>query len=298
MSAAHREPMSNPLRALAIPPGLNHDGPDKKDGEAGSGGMAGEELIAIGGTDIEVLRQGAGKPLLLFPGEDMLEAESAFVADLAKRFEVVIPSPPGFGRSSRADWAETASDVAYLMLALVKQLGLAGAPAIGCSLGGWIATEMAVMDARCFSRLVLIDPYGIKLGGATERDFVDLWQLSPQKRDALKWHDPKKAQRDTSGLDDAALGRIARNLESFARLSWEPYLHNPKLKHLLFRVAAPTLVLWGEEDGIASTDFARRYTQLIPGARIATIAEAGHYPHLEQPEAVLRRVGEFLGVAP
>lgn len=260
--------------------------------------MAGEELIAIGDAEIDVVRRGAGKPLLLLPGEDMLEADSAFVADLAKRFEVIIPAPPGFGRSSRPDWLETPSDAAYLLLSLVKQLGLNGAPAIGCSLGGWIATEMAVMDDRCFSRLVLIDPYGVKLGGATERDFVDLWQLAPPKRDALKWHDPDKAKRDTSALDDAALGRIARNLESFARLSWEPYLHNPKLKHLLYRITAPTLVLWGEEDGIASTDFARRYTQLIPGARLTTIAKAGHYPHLEQPDAVLRPISEFLGAGP
>jgi pimeloyl-ACP methyl ester carboxylesterase len=259
--------------------------------------MAGEELIAIGDTDIEVVRRGAGKPLLLIPSEDMLEADSAFVADLAKRFEVIIPSPPGFGRSSRPGWIDTPTDLAYLLLSLVKQIGLNGVPAIGCSLGGWIATEMAAMDDRCFSRLVLIDPYGVKLGGATERDYVDLWQLSPQKRDALKWRNPEKAARDTASLDDDALGRIARNLESFARLSWQPYLHNPKLKHLLYRITAPTLVLWGEEDGVASTDFARRYTPLIPGASLATIAQAGHYPHLEQPEATLRRVTEFLAGA-
>lgn len=271
---------------------------EKKNDKGGFGRMGSEELIAIGGAEIEVVRRGAGRPLLLLPGEDMLEADSGFVAGLAKSFEVVIPSPPGFGRSSRPDWLAAPGDAAYLLLSLVKKLGLDGAPAIGCSLGGWIATEMAVMNERCCSRLVLIDPYGVKLGGPTERDFVDLWQVSPAQRDALKWRDPEKAKCDTAALSNDALGRVARNLETFARLSWAPYLHNPKLGHLLYRIAVPTLVLWGEQDGIASVDYARRYTQTIPGARLATIAEAGHYPHLEQPEAVLRRVTEFLGAAP
>lgn len=257
--------------------------------------MAGEELIAVGDAEIEIVRRGVGRPLLLLPGEDMFDADSAFVAGLGKRFEMIIPSPPGFGRSSRPDWLSEPRDAAYLLLSLMTKLDLQGVPAIGCSLGGWIAAEMAVMDERCFSRLVLIDPYGVKLGGPLERDFVDLWQLAPAKRDALKWRDPAKAQRDTRALDDAALGRIARNLETFARLSWEPYLHNPKLKHLLFRLKAPTLVLWGEQDGIASIDYARGLAELIPNARLATVAEAGHYPHFEQPDAVLKQVSEFLG---
>ena len=269
----------------------------KKSSTAGSGGMAKDGLMAIGDAEIEVVRRGAGRPLLLLPGEDMLEADSAFVAEIAKRFEVIVPSPPGFGRSSRPDWLTEPRDLAYLLLSLMTKLDLQGVPAIGCSLGGWIAAEMAVMDERCFSRLVLIDPYGVKLGSATERDFVDLWQLSPQKRDALKWRDPERAKRDTAKLGDDELGRIARNLETFARLGWEPYLHNPKLKHLLYRIAAPTLVLWGEQDGIAGVDYARKYAKLIPGASLATIAEAGHCPHLEQPDIVLRRVTEFLGAA-
>lgn len=257
--------------------------------------MASEGLIAVGDTEIEVARRGAGRPLLLLPGEDMLEADSAFVAGLAKEYEVIVASPPGFGRSGRPDWLTTPSELAYLLLSLLKKLGLGPVPAIGCSFGGWVAAEMAVADDDCFARLVLIGPYGVKLGGPATRDFVDLWQLAPPKREALKWRDPAKARRDTAALGDDELAGIARNLESFARFGWEPYLHNPKLKHLLYRIAAPTLLLWGEQDGIAGPDYARGYAQLIPGARAATIADAAHYPHLEQPDTVLRHVREFLG---
>jgi pimeloyl-ACP methyl ester carboxylesterase len=257
--------------------------------------MASDALVTIGGAEIEVVRRGNGKKLLLFPGEDMLEADSAFVAGLAQRFEVILASPPGFGRSSRPDWLTQPADQAYLLLSLLRTLGLARVPAIGCSLGGWIAAEMAVMDDDCFSRLVLIDPYGVKLGEPTTRDFADIYQLGPAKSAALKFRAPETMKRELGKLSDEELGRIARNQESFTRFGWEPYLHNPKLKHLLYRVTAPTLILWGEQDGLASTDYARGFAKLIPDARVATIADAAHYPHLEQPDAVLRHIGEFLG---
>ena len=259
--------------------------------------MASEELVTIGGAEIEVSRHGSGKPLLLLPGEDMLEAESAFVAGLARNFEVILASPPGFGRSSRPDWLTAPADQAYLLLSLVKKLGLSRVPAIGCSFGGWIAAEMGVMDDDCFSRLVLIDPYGVKLGGPTERDFADIYQIGPAKTAALKFRAPDRMKRDLSKLGDDELARIARNQESFARFGWEPYLHNPKLKHLLHRIAAPTLIVWGEQDGIASVDYARGFAKLIPDARVATIADAAHYPHIEQPETALRHIAEFLGDA-
>jgi pimeloyl-ACP methyl ester carboxylesterase len=259
--------------------------------------MASDELVTVGGVEIEILRRGSGKPVLLLPGEDMLEADSVFVASLAKSFEVIIASPPGFGRSARPEWMTQPADQAYVLLSLLKKRGLSRVPVIGCSFGGWIAAEMAVMDDDCFSKMALIGPYGVKLGGPTESDFADIYQIGPVKSAALKFLEPDKMKRDFSKLNDEQLGRIARDLESFTRFGWEPYLHNPKLKHLLYRVAVPTLILCGEKDGIASVDYARGLAKLINGARVATIADAAHYPHIEQPDAVLRQIGEFLGDA-
>ena len=55
----------------------------------------------------------------------------------------------------------------------------------------------------------------------------------------------------------AELAIFARNTESFARFCWDPYMHNPKLTHQLHRVRAPTLFVWGENDGIARPDYGR-----------------------------------------
>ena len=77
--------------------------------------MASDELVTVGGVEIEVTRRGSGKKLLLLPGEDMLEADSAFVAGLAKTFDVFLVSPLGFGRSGRPDWLTEPADQAYLL---------------------------------------------------------------------------------------------------------------------------------------------------------------------------------------
>ena len=91
------------------------------------------------------------------------------------------------------------------------------------------------------------------------------------------------------------LSIVARNIESFARFCWEPYMHDPKLKARLHRVKAPTLFVWGEKDGVVTTAYGKAYSQLVPGAKFVAIANAGHYPHLEQPAATLKEINAFLG---
>ena len=57
---------------------------------------------------------------------------------------------------------------------------------------------------------------------------------------------------------------MARNAESFARFCWEPYMHNPKLRHRLHRIKVPTLLIWGENDGIVTPQYGAAYRDLIP----------------------------------
>ncbi len=252
-------------------------------------------VVAIGDAEIELRRFGTGKPLLLLSGEDLLEPDAPFAAELAAEFEIFAPSPPGFGASNRPEWITAPDDIAYLYLSLIEQLGLDNVTVLGCSLGGWIAAEMATKNDARLARLVLVDPYGIKPGGPAERDIADIWQLSPAKVATLKWRNPESAKRDTAKLSDAQLGMIARNRESFARFCWEPYMHNPKLKHRLARIGVPTLLIWGEADGIVTPSYGAAYAKLIPGAAFKTVPDAAHYPHLEQKDLFLRLIRDFLG---
>lgn len=244
---------------------------------------------------LEIQRRGKGPPLLLLAGEEALELESPVLDELAKRYEVIIPSPPGFGRSTRPDWMTSPDDISYLMLDVIEDLDLKDVPVIGFSFGGWIAAEMASKDDSFISKLVLVAPYGIKTGGPTERDIADIWLLHPDEVMARKWHDPAVGKRDFPSMPEDKLTVVARNTESFARFGWDPYLHNPKLRHRLHRIKVPTLLIWGEQDGIVTPQYGEAYRKLIPGAKLATISGAGHLPHVEQPQAFLAKLNAFLG---
>jgi pimeloyl-ACP methyl ester carboxylesterase len=251
--------------------------------------------VNVSGMNLALERRGQGDPLLIFYGEEALETEAPFLDELAKKYELLIPSPPGFGRSERPDWITSLDDISYIYLDLVEQLGIKKVPVIGFSFGGWIAAEMATKDDSFISKLVLVGPLGIKVGGPTDRDIADIWSLPPGEVMRRKWHDPEKGKRDFPSMPEEKLTIIARNVESLARFCWDPYMHNPKLKRRLHRIQVPTLLIWGENDGIVAPAYGKAYADLIPGATLKTIANAGHYPHLEQPQIFMQHISEFLG---
>ena len=252
-------------------------------------------LLRVSEVELEVERRGRGRPLLVLYGEDALELDAPVTVELARDHELIIPSPPGFGRSERPDWIESPDDISYIYLDLMERLNIEKLPAIGFSFGGWLALEMATKDDGLFSKLVLVDPYGVKIGGPMDRDIEDVWNIHPEKVAALKWFDADKGKRDFTAMPESELTVIARNNESFARFCWDPCLHNPKLARRLHRVRLPTLFVWGENDGIVTPNYGKAYSRMIPGAEFSVIAKAGHYPHLEQPDAFMRLVRGFVG---
>ena len=96
-------------------------------------------------------------------------------------------------------------------------------------------------------------------------------------------------------MTDDELVIHARNCEALCLYAWHPYMYNPQLKQWLGRISAPTLVLWGDHDGIVTPDYGRAYAGLIRGAEFQLIENAGHHPEQEQPERLVQAVTGFLG---
>ena len=248
---------------------------------------------SVAGVSLELEERGEGPPLLfLHPGEG-LEPRREWLDLLARRFRVIAPHHPGWGNSSLPDWMMTVDDLAYLYLDLAGALQLQDAILVGACFGGWIAAEMAVRDTRRFARLVLADPLGIKVGGVTERDIADMHAMSRDEYMRLAWADPAKGERDLMQLPETELAGIARGREAFARFGWKPYMHNPHLKRWLHRIDIPTLLLWGEQDGIVRPSYGEAWRAEIPGARMDVISNAGHFPHWEQPRGFADRLMRF-----
>ncbi len=253
--------------------------------------------MKVAGVEIEVIRKGtSGKasPVLLLQSEDGLEAESEFVQALAREREVIIPNPPGFGDSPEVERITTIDDIAYLWLDLLDELDLRNVLVVGCSLGGWIAAEMATKSCERIGRLVLAGATGIKIGGPFARDIADIYALNKAELTARTYAEPAAAP-DYAAMADTAVERIARNRLATVKFCWEPYMHNPKLKDRLHRIAVPTLVLWGASDRIVTSDYGRAYAAAIPGAKFEVIDGAGHLPQLEQPTKTLSVLSTFLG---
>jgi pimeloyl-ACP methyl ester carboxylesterase len=258
-----------------------------------SGQQAAERLLVLG-IELEVLRRSSGRPLLLLHGFDTIDAEAPFLDLLGRHAEIIAPSSPGFGHSPRPKDFDTVYDLVHLYLAALEAVPSAKASLLGFSFGGWLAAEIAAASTHRIDKLILVDPLGIKVSDRETPDILDIFNRSSDEVRRCSWHDPDRAAPDYDAMSDEALVVHARNREALCLYAWHPYMYNPQLPRWLGRIDVPTLVLWGESDGVVTPDYGRAYARMIPNARFELIARAGHHPEIEEPAAFAERVAHFL----
>jgi len=251
------------------------------------------ERIQIGDVSLEMRTAGEGPPLLFLHGGDYVAQNQGFLEKLARRWQVLTPRHPGFGGSARPDGFRSVHDLAYLYLDLLDRQRLGDVMVVGSSFGGWIALEMCVRSVEWIRRLVLIDTLGVKFGGREEQDIADIYALPADEVLRRTFFAPDRFAPDYSKLDDAEAAAIASDRAATTLYGWRPYMHDPGLRQWLHRVRLPALVLWGERDGIVSPDYGEQLCRSLPQARYEPIAEAGHYPQIERPDAVADAIERF-----
>jgi len=255
-----------------------------------------EELVEAGGTGLQLIRGGAGKPLLILHGEMGHPGWLRFHEALAQEYSLYIPSHPGFGKSQRLDWIMTMRDLAAWYLDALDDLGLQQVDVLGFSLGGWLAAEMAAMCPHPFTKLVLVDAPGIRPPSgeiydmflAVAKEFITASFLNPGRTEEFLAVCP-----ETPSPEQVEAWEVAK--EEACRLSWKPYMHDPTLPHLLRRLKRlPTLIIWGRQDAIVPLSVAEAYQRSIPQARVAVLDNCGHHPEIEQTDEFVRLVRGFL----
>jgi pimeloyl-ACP methyl ester carboxylesterase len=256
-----------------------------------------DEIVELSdGRTQAVFRGGEGPPVVFMHGGGGIAPEDPLLAGLARSSTVLAPVAPGF--ADLADLAEI-RDVHELAMHyddLFEALGLDGVPVIGHSFGGMLAAELASHYPRRVSRLVLIAPVGL---WNDDYPVADVFAALPNELPELLFGDlaHPAAQAMLAGVDGEpdveGLVPIVRGMTTLAKFMWP--IPDRGLSRRLRRIAAPTLLVWGEEDRLVPVEYAEDFAAGLPGAERLVVGGAGHMVTIERPDEVLARIDEFLG---
>jgi pimeloyl-ACP methyl ester carboxylesterase len=231
-----------------------------------------------------------GSAVLLLHGGAGPRSVAGLAAALSEHTHVITPTHPGFDGQPRPDWADSIGDLADAYLDLVDVLGLRGVLVIGNSIGGWIAAEIALRDNHArVSGLVLLDSTGVQPSRPDE--IANPAAISPAELIRLAFHNPAMRPNPAATTDEQR-AVAAANQRTMAVYAGTQY--DPKLRRRLHRVTVPVLVAWGEQDGVVPLSYGRALAGAFPRATFQPIADAAHFPHMEQPGATLGVIGDFV----
>jgi pimeloyl-ACP methyl ester carboxylesterase len=239
-------------------------------------------------------QQGNGEQLVFIHGMDGLPAFTADLEELSKRFSVTAPLMPGFGSSGEDHLHEEVQKLVFWVWDLLDELKIDHPILVGHSFGGMVAAEMAATEPRRVKKLVLAAPAGLFLD---ECPTLDIFAAGP----AQSFHDPQSEAAKTylkppADRDAAAEFMVARNkaLATAGRFLWPN--GDRGLGERLYRIKAPTLLLWGESDKVIPPAYADAFKRLLTGAasvKIQKIAAAGHALLVEQPQPSVKAIIDF-----
>ncbi|SEO97573.1 alpha/beta fold hydrolase [Amycolatopsis saalfeldensis] len=233
-----------------------------------------------------------GQAVLVLHGGAGPRSVAGLATAMSEHVYTVAPIHPGFDGTPRPEWADSYEDLAWAYLDLLDRLDLNGVMVIGNSLGGQIATEMALRDTRGrVGCLVLLNASGPQPDD--EADIVDIRTIPPLEIGGLSFANAA-FRPDMTKLTDEQRAGLAANQKTQARYAGENFLYDPKIRRRLHRVTMPVLVVWGEQDGIFTARYGRTYADAFPNSRFVPVEGAGHFPQIEQLGATLGAIGDFV----
>lgn len=255
-----------------------------------------ESVVDVRGTAVRLLRAGDGPALLYLHGSGDTGSWLALHDKLARTHTVLRPDFPGFGASEDDDRIDSVHDLAFFCLDLLDTLGIDRVAVVGASLGGWVAADLATIEPHRVTDLVLIGAAGLRVpeSGQPDEFTLDAAQLAERLFHSPDHRERALLQAEQLDAEPAAMERHLRNRIATAHIAWNPYFHDPKLVDRLHRIAAPTLIVWGEQDQLVPIGHAHRWHELLPDARLEVIPDCGHLPHVEALPRFLEIVGAFL----
>jgi pimeloyl-ACP methyl ester carboxylesterase len=261
-------------------------------------------LLALGDDrpTIEVLEAGDGPPLLFLHGAGGVPAWTGVLPLLSERFHVVAPLLPGYGQSTGLEFLDDHLDLILHQFDVLAALGLDRPYVVGESMGGWIAAEMAALRPREIGRLALAAPIGL---WRDSHPVADMFGMMTHEMVPLLFHDVQcPAAQEMLGLsalisdkDDRSEAQVetliamARGMRTAAKFLFP--IPDAGLEKRLWRITAPTLIVWGAEDRFVSPIYGQLFRSAIRGSTLQTIPATGHLIGLETPRPYARALIDF-----
>lgn len=259
--------------------------------------------LKVDGQTLSVIQSGQGPAVMIVHGiGGHKEDWAGLVQALAPTHKAYAMDMIGFGASGKTSSAITITLQAQALKALMDQQQIKKASLVGNSLGAWVVVTFANRYPERVERLVLSDAAGLKvtLSGPPPVNFApdtaDEMQKLLQTVLVSPWAQERAfAERALAGFqasgEKATLGKL------FAGFADKSSPDKP-LDDLLPQVKAPTLVVWGAQDGLfppALADLVAGGLTGVPGgARKVLIPNASHFPQLDNPAAFNAAVMDFL----
>lgn len=274
------------LAATAAPPALDIDAFDRL-----------KHTVALpNGITLGVIEMGPahGRPVVLVHGyTDSARDWAPLVGSLDPTWHLILVDIRGHGASSKPECCYDRIDFAYDIRLLLDALKVDRATVVGHSLGSIIAQTFAEYWPERTDRLVLVS----STGGTRPSCPDDGTPTMDFRREILKLHDPidpdsawmKEWWSSPTPVPEEFIRRQRVDSAHMPVKVWlavlEQGLSGSDLQATLPKIAAPTLMLWGEKDPIFGARDRCSLIDALPTARVHVFAGLGHNPFWEQPAA-------------
>ena len=252
------------------------------------------------GIRLHYAEQGYGEPMVFLHGwPDSWFSFSRVLRLLPAQFRAYALDQRGFGDSERAVDGYAIASLATDVRAFLDAVGVERATVVGHSFGSFVARRLAIAHPERVARLVLIGS-GLPALNAVTREVQERLKDLP---DPVPPAFAREFQAGTVHLPvpEAFFERIIFESLKLPGHLWREVLDNLLAYEdatQLVRIAAPTLVLWGDRDALFPRADQEGLVAAIPDATLKIYRDTGHCPNWERPEAVVAELCAFMETPP
>lgn len=232
--------------------------------------------------------------LLLHGFPDSWFSFSPVLDALAATHRVIALDLPGHGDSDRPADAYRLPDVAADVVAFVEALGVERLSVIGHSFGSLIAQQVAVRAPARVARLVLVGSAAVPGNEVLAELRAAVREMHDVPVEFVRDFQHSTVHRPVDATFMERVVEISAGVPHPVWLSVMEALFADDASVPLARIVAPTLLLWGDRDGVFDRAQQEALLRGIAGASLRVYEGTGHAPHWEEPERFVRDVVAFV----